>query len=334
MTKSELISKIEMQIQEDISSEALKKLHNIMYATLTNVTIMDMQLPVLKDDTTDHMIDYYLHCLKIVGKSQYTIEQYRYSLHRFFDWCHLPYTQVNKDVCRAFLFSLEQRGLKATSVNNHRLNISAFFSWLEAEDYIIKSPLRKLECIKVPKEIKPFLTDSDMERIRDSCVNTRQLLIVDMIQSTGARCSEMANLKLSNIDFLSNRILIQNGKGGKDRYVPLNARLRLTIEKLLEERKKKNIQSDYLFCSSKYPYNKLTASTLQTEARKMKEQASVNTFHIHAGRAYYATNLVIKGMDMPSVADILGHEDISTTKIYMTANASQHSIKDALKFLN
>ena len=206
-------------------------------------------------------------------------------------------------------------------MDNIRRILSSFFSWLEDEDYIIKSPVRRIHKVKTSKTIKETHTDENLELMRDNCVELRDLAMIDMLASTGMRVGEMVLLNRSDIDF-NERECVVVGKGDKERMVYFDARTKLHLQSYLDSR----TDSDpALFVSLRSPHKRLTIGAIELRLREMGRKLGISKVHPHKFRRTLATMAIDKGMPIEQLQRLLGHQRIDTTLQY--AMVKQSNVK-------
>ena len=211
------------------------------------------------------------------------------------------------------------------TLDNVRRILSSFFSWLEDEDYIIKSPVRRIHKVKTGKTVKETYSDESLEIMRDYCDNPRDLAMIDLLSSTGIRVGELVRLNKSDIDF-ENRECIVFGKGNKERKVYFDARTKIHLQKYLSERTDAN---EALFVSLLKPYDRLEISGVEIRLRKMGKELNIHKVHPHKFRRTLATMAIDKGMPIEQVQHLLGHQSIDTTLQYAMVN--QTNVKNSCK---
>ena len=214
-----------------------------------------------------------------------------------------------------------QRGSSKVTIDNIRRILSSFFSWLEDEDFILKSPARRIHKVKTAKVVKDTYTDEALELVRDNCTNTRDLAIIDLLASSGMRVGEMVMLNREDIDF-NERECVVIGKGNKERLVYFDARTKIHLQNYLNERTDAN---PALFVSLKAPYERLMIGGVETRLREMGKRLNLQKVHPHKFRRTLATSAIDKGMPIEQVQQLLGHQKIDTTMHY--AMVKQQNVK-------
>ena len=235
---------------------------------------------------------------------------------------------MNADDVRDYLSKYrEENGVSKTTVDNVRRNLSSFFKWLEDENYIFKSPLRRIHKIKTTVTVRETYADEELEKLRDDCRVLRNLAIIDMLNSTGMRIGELINLDITDVNF-EERECVVLGKGDKERNVYFDARTKLHLMKYLESR---NDGNPALFVSVNRPYHRMHAGGIEIMLRKMGEQCEIKHVHPHKFRRTMATTAIDRGMPIEQVQRLLGHDKIDTTLHY--AMVKQSNVKMAHKKL-
>ena len=233
----------------------------------------------------------------------------------------------NADILNKFISSKEIEGCSTRTLNYYRDNIrrtlSSFFAWLENEDYIEKSPVRRIYKVKATKKVKETFTDENLEKLRDTCSNVRDLAILELLISTGMRVGELTKLNISDMNF-QERSCIVLGKGNSEREVYFSAKSKMYIKKYLETRTDDN---EALFVSLIKLYNRLGISGVEILIRNLGKEANINKVHPHKFRRTMATMTIDKGMPIEQVQKLLGHIKIDTTMEYAMVN--QNNVKNS-----
>ena len=267
---------------------------------------------------------------KVEGCSDKTIHYYKSSIEKLI-------ATVKKNVCdiatndiRCYLAEQqEQRGLSKVTIDNLRRIYSSFFSWLEDEDYITKSPVRRIHKVRTDALVKEVFTDENIEVLRDSCQELRDIAMIDLLLSTGMRVGELVKINRDDIDFQERQCVVF-GKGNKEREVYFNARTKIHLKKYLEQRTDTN---PALFVSLHEPHTRLTISGVEVRLRQLGKRVNLNKVHPHKFRRTLATMAIDKGMPIEQVQKMLGHVKIDTTLHYAMVNQTNVKIAHR-KFLN
>lgn len=230
---------------------------------------------------------------------------------------------VTDDIrCYLTEYQAKKKSSKVT-IDNIRRILSSFFSWLEDEDYILKSPVRRIHKVKTGTNIKETYSDEALELMRDNCTELRDLAMIDMLASTGMRVGEMVLLNREDIDF-NERECVVFGKGDKERIVYFDARTKIHLQNYLNSRKDDN---PALFVSLQSPYNRMNIGGIEVRLRQLGKRLGLNKVHPHKFRRTLATMAIDKGMPIEQLQQLLGHRRIDTTLQY--AMVKQSNVKIA-----
>lgn len=294
----------------------LRKLQEVMLKHFADNTTK-------KDNiTNDEYLKLFLDAKRIEGCSDRTIAYYRATIDHFIDNIDEPIRSIPTETIRNYLANYQNRSkCSKVTVDNIRRNISSFFSWLEEEDYILKSPMRRIHKIKTAKVVKQIISDEGIEILRDSCSQPRDLAIIDMLYSTGIRVGELVNLNIADINF-EQRECIVFGKGDKERRVYFDAKTKIHLQNYLRLRSDDN---PALFVTLDAPHKRLKISGVEIRLRELGRKNHLEKIHPHKFRRTMATRAIDKGMPIEQVQKILGHSQIDTTMQYAIVN--QNNVK-------
>ena len=313
-----VITEILNEMEDCLSIEQQKRLQQVLLKKLSE------NRPIHKAATNSQYQQMYLDAKKIEGCSVRTIEYYDVTLNNFFKVVHEPIRQISTERIRLYLSDYQSRNhCSNTTIDNIRRNLSGFFSWLEEEDHILKSPMRRIHKIKTKKQVKEVITDEMIEKLRDNCPCLRDLAMIDLLYSTGIRVGELVNLNIADINF-EERECIVIGKGDKERRVYFDAKAKLHLVAYLNSRKDSN---PALFVTLDSPYDRLKISGVEIRLRALGRKLNIDRIHPHKFRRTMATRAIDKGMPIEQVQKILGHSQIDTTMQYAIVN--QNNVKTA-----
>lgn len=318
----QIISEIQQKMLPWLTNEQMLRLREVLIVSLGSVTLGEgSPMPQLQE--TD-CVETFLTAKRIEGCSEKTLRYYRTTITAMLDKIGKSPQQILTDDLRAYLRGYQAaRQSSRVTIDNIRRILSSFFAWLEDEDHIIKSPVRRIHKVKAAQTIKETYTDEALERLRDNCTTTRDLAIIDMLASTGMRVGEMVTLNRNDVNF-EERECVVFGKGSKERVVYFDARTKIHLQKYLEGRKDTH---GALFVSLKRPYERLQIGGLETMLRNMGRRLHLNRVHPHKFRRTLATTAIDKGMPIEQVQQLLGHQRIDTTMHY--AMVKQQNVKIA-----
>lgn len=276
------------------------------------------------------LLSAFISSKKVEGCSDKTIHYYKSSIEKLIATVKKNVCEVETNDIRCYLAEQqEQRGLSKVTIDNLRRIYSSFFSWLEDEDYITKSPVRRIHKVRTDALVKEVLTDENIEVLRDSCQEIRDVAMIDLLLSTGMRVGELVKINREDIDFQERQCVVF-GKGNKEREVYFNARTKIHLQRYLEQRTDTN---PALFVSLHKPHTRLTISGVEVRLHQLGKKVNLNKVHPHKFRRTLATMAIDKGMPIEQVQKMLGHVKIDTTLHYAMVN--QANVKAAhRKFLN
>ena len=259
---------------------------------------------------------------RLEGCSNKTISSYSIIIEKMLNNIDKNIEDITTNDLRKYLYDYKKiTNSSKTTINHIRLVFSSFFGWLEAEDYILKNPVKKIRKIKTDKLVKDTLTDENIEILRDNCENIRDLAIFDLLISTGMRVGELVNLNISDIDF-NQREAIVFGKGASQRVVYFDAKTKIHLKKYLDSRADDN---PALFVHFRKPYERLGIRGVEVRLRKLGLKSDMEKVHPHKFRRTLATKAIDKGMPVEQVQKLLGHTQIGTTMHY--AMVEQENVK-------
>lgn len=307
----ERIVQIINEMAEYLSIAQMKKLQEVLLKNLDESSIEKSEI------SNSEYLKLYLEAKRIEGCSERTIQYYKVTAEKLLSHITTPIRKVTTEEIRAYLSDYQKiNNCSKVTVDNVRRNISSFFSWLEEEDYILKSPMRRIHKIKTKQPVKEIISDEAIERLRDSCSHPRDLAMIDLLYSTGIRVGELVNLNRKDINFEARECVVY-GKGDKERKVYFDAKAKLHIQQYLEGR---NDDNPALFVTLDSPYERLKISGVEIRIRELGRKLNLNKIHPHKFRRTMATRAIDKGMPIEQVQKILGHSQIDTTMQYAIVN--------------
>lgn len=304
------------EMAEVLNVAQLKRLQEVMLKHFSEADAPKKVIP------NDEYLRLFLEAKDIEGCSDRTIRYYRTTIEHFISKVPDPIRKVTTERIRTYLVEYQKRNnCSKVTVDNVRRNISSFFSWLEEEDYILKSPTRRIHKIRAAKVVKQVISDESVEKLRDSCQQARDLAIIDLLYSTGIRVGELVKLNREDIDF-ERRECIVLGKGNKERKVYFDAKAKIHLQDYLSERTDDN---NALFVTLDAPHDRLRISGVEIRLRELGRRNNLERIHPHKFRRTMATRAIDKGMPIEQVQKLLGHAQIDTTMQYAIVN--QNNVK-------
>lgn len=267
--------------------------------------------------SNEDYLNMFLSAKDIEGCSPKTLKYYKDILVKFIKKTEKSIKDVTTDDIRLYFVNYKNNNnCGASTMDNIRRVFSSFFAWLEEEDYIVKSPARRIHRVKSTITVKEAFSDENIETLRDKCKTIRELAIVELLMSTGMRVGELVNLNISDMNF-EDRSCIVLGKGNKQREVYFDAKTKLHLKQYLASR---NDDNEALFVSNIQPHQRLTISTIEYLMRSLGKSANIKKVHPHRFRRSCATMAIDKGMPIEQVKQLLGHTKIDTTMHYALVN--------------
>ena len=270
------------------------------------------------------LLSSFISAKRIEGCSEKTLTYYNNTITTWLKEISKGIAEITTNDIRQYLSEFQAKNNSSrTTIDNIRRIFSSFFSWLEDEDYIVKSPVRRIHKVKSEITVKETISDEQLETLRDSCSEIRDLALVDFLVSTGVRVGELVKINISDINF-NERQCVVLGKGNKERTVYFNARAKIHLQNYLSSRIDTN---PALFVSLSKPNSRLTISGVETRIRGLGKEANIGRIHPHKFRRTLATMAIDKGMPIEQVQRLLGHCKIDTTLHYAMVN--QNNVKIA-----
>lgn len=322
--KEEVKTRIVTAMAQNLSPEQLLFLNTVLNDNFKSIEIKPLGDEVSqRNKANNELLNAFISAKKIEGCSDKTLHYYRSSIEALLAKLEKGIDMIVTNDIRNYLSDYqEERCSSRVTIDNLRRIFSSFFAWLEDEDYIGKSPVRRIHKVRTESLVKEVLSDENMEVLRDTCHEIRDLAMVDLLASTGMRVGELAKMNREDIDFQERQCVVF-GKGNKEREVYFNARTKIHLKRYLESRKDNN---PALFVSLSSPHNRLTISGVEVRLRQLGRKAGISKVHPHKFRRTLATMAIDKGMPIEQVQKLLGHVKIDTTLHYAMVNQTNVKI--------
>lgn len=307
-----------------LNNAQLQELRTVVERTLLAVDVFSRKES--QEDNSIALLNTFISSKRIEGCSEKSLSYYRKTIETMIERVSIPVQCMDTNDLRDYLtaYQQEKRSSKVT-IDNIRRILSSFFSWLEDEDYIIKSPIRRIHKIKTVSTVKETYTDENLEVMRDNCSEIRDLALIDMLASTGMRIGELVLLNRSDINF-EERECVVFGKGSKERVVYFDARTKIHLQSYLDSR---SDTDPALFVTLRSPHTRMSIGGIEVRLRKMGTELGIAKVHPHKFRRTLATMAIDKGMPIEQLQQLLGHKRIDTTLQY--AMVKQSNVKLAHK---
>ena len=318
--KEQLITEIQRRMLPHLNNEQLVQLKNILTHVMQDVTLTYESLT--SAENSKNALESFLTAKRIEGCSEKTLAYYQNTIEAMLSNIGKTAQQITTDDLRQYLTMYQvQRGSSKVTIDNIRRILSSFFSWLEDEDFIVKSPVRRIHKVKTAKVVKDTYTDEALELMRDNCTSERDLALIDLLASSGMRVGELVTLNREDINF-NERECVVIGKGNKERLIYFDARTKIHLQNYLDHRTDVN---PALFVTLKAPYHRLMIGGVEARLRELGKRLNIPKVHPHKFRRTMATTAIDKGMPIEQVQQLLGHQKIDTTMHY--AMVKQQNVK-------
>ncbi len=320
--KQNLINDVVRDMLPYLNNAQIERLQAVMQHALFSYEVIENEN---KDSSVEQdFVELFLSAKRIEGCSEKSLKYYKATIEAMLNELHKDVKHIVTDDIRVYLTEYQEKKKSSkVTIDNIRRILSSFFSWLEDEDYILKSPVRRIHKVKTGTNIKETYSDEALELMRDNCTELRDLAIIDLLASTGMRVGEMVLLNRNDIDF-NERECIVFGKGSKERVVYFDARTKIHLQNYLESRTDDN---PALFVSLKSPHERLKIGGVEVRLREFGKQLGLQKVHPHKFRRTLATMAIDKGMPIEQLQQLLGHRKIDTTLQY--AMVKQSNVKIA-----
>ena len=325
--KGEIISVIKSEMLNYLNAQQMERLDKVLEHVLWDVTIVkEDKKPIQAILSNAELVSNFLDAKNLEGCSAKTIKYYRGTINKMLETINKSAVAITTDDLRKYLSDYQKiNDCSKANLDNIRRILSSFFMWLENENHILKSPVRRIHKIRTTKAVKETIADESMEIMRDNVAHPRDLAIIDMLASTGIRVGELCKLNRNDIDFEHQECVVL-GKGDKERVVYFDARAKDHLQNYLNDRDDEN---PALFVSLLKPYNRLEVAGVEMRLRKLGRRLDIDNIHPHKFRRTLATKAIDKGMPIEQLQTLLGHSQINTTMEYAIVN--QANVKTSHK---
>ena len=318
--KEQLVSEIQCKMLTYLNNEQMMQLRFVLNDVLKDITVSCENDTIVSDER--NAVEAFISAKRIEGCSEKTLSYYQKTIEAMIASIGKKPQQIVTDDIRQYLTMYQtQRKSSKVTIDNIRRILATFYSWLEDEDYIVKSPVRRIHKVKTAKVIKDTYTDEALELMRDNCESLRDVAIIDLLASSGMRVGELVSLNRDDINF-NERECVVFGKGNKERLVYFDARTKIHLQNYLNNR---TDDDPALFVTLRAPYKRLQIGGVEMRLRQLGKKLSRPKVHPHKFRRTMATSAIDKGMPIEQVQQLLGHQKIDTTMHY--AMVKQQNVK-------
>ena len=321
--KQQIITDVVQQMLPHLDNAQLKQLQKVLEHTLFGCEVTKQDEKGATNDNSK-LVDDFVAAKRIEGCSEKTLKYYRTTIEAMVISVDKSIRHIQTEDLRSYLTDYQSKNQSSrVTIDNIRRILSSFFSWLEDEDYILKSPVRRIHKVKTASNIKETYTDEELEKMRDDCSELRDLAIIDILASTGMRIGEMVLLNKADINF-NDRECVVFGKGDKERIVYFDARAKIHLQNYIDSRTDDN---PALFVTLRSPHERIKIGGIESRLREMGKALDIKKVHPHKFRRTLATMAIDKGMPIEQLQLLLGHKRIDTTLQY--AMVKQSNVKQA-----
>lgn len=323
--KEKLILEIRTAMTEIVSQQQMELLNIVLMRSLDNLCITEIDTEIKCSKTNNNKIlSFFISSKKVEGCSDKTLKYYINTIEKMLQKLNKSVIDISTNDLRTYLSDhQESKKSSRVTIDNMRRIFSSYFSWLEDEDYILKSPVRRIHKVKTGRLVKDTLSDEQLEILRDTCDEIRDLAMIELLTSTGMRVGELVKINRTDVDFYERQIVVF-GKGNSEREVYFDARTKIHLKKYLEMRTDDN---KALFVSLSKPNSRLSIGGVEMRLRTLGKKAQIDKVHPHKFRRTLATMAIDKGMPIEQVQKLLGHVKIDTTMHYAMVN--QTNVKNS-----
>jgi len=316
--RTEFIRTVETTLINHFDPEQVSLISNVLAKTLAEYEITDRCTSIEPyDGGNERIVKQYAACLIVDGKSKNTVAQYVRTCRKLSETIGKPLTEMNAYDVRFFLAKEMERGISDQSRENQRANLSAFFQWMVNEEIIPKNPIAQIKPIKCHQEVKKAFSDIEIDALRSACKSLKERALIEFLLSTGARVSEVAEMKVRDVNIETLSVHILHGKGDKERITYTTA---VGMKHLLAYIHSRKETGDALFYSKNH--EPIRTSGIRFILNNVAKRAGVSNVHPHRFRRTFATNLSKRGMAVQEIQKLMGHANINTTLVYIATDDS------------
>lgn len=313
------VREVETNLACHYDPEEIAQISNLVVKALEGYELTERCTDLaLRDDTNEKLIRRFRACMMVDGKSDKTAYQYVRTIRKLSDMIGRPFTEMGAYDVRYFLAMEQERGMSQRTLENTRANISAFFQWMTEDEIIPKNPVTKIRPIKFPSEVKKAFSEVELDALRSACKTIKERALIEFLVSTGVRVSELASMKIEDINLDTLAVHVIHGKGAKERMTYTTA---VAAKHLISYLKNRNEENPALFCNKNH--EPIEPGGIRFILNTIAQRAGVENVHPHRFRRTFATNLSRRGMELQEIQKLLGHSDINTTLVYVNTDDSK-----------
>ena len=323
LDKKLYLADLEARLNDFVPANDVRRIVEQAADALMSYDVITMPTDGSTPDDSDSLVKLFLDAKGVEGRSKGTIDHYRYVLGRLKEDTNVPFAKMTVHHLRSWLMAEKDRGISLRTLEGNRYVLTSFFGWAWKEELIQKNPTNNLAQIKQQKVIRKPYSSVELEKLKETAANTRDLAIIAFLLSTGCRISEVCALNVLDIDFRSRSVKVL-GKGNKERVVYLDDVCVMFLERYFKER---TDDKEALFLGK--GTERLTPHGVRAMLKRIEARSGVENVHPHRFRRTLATNLINHGMPIQEVAAVLGHDKIDTTMKYVYID--QRNVENAYR---
>ena len=317
--KMALVKDFEVGLVTDFTGEQIANITQRLLLALEEYDVSKKCTDLVPyDSVNERILKQYCACLFVDGKSEKTIYQYKRTCIRLAEAVQKDFTDIGVYDIRFFLASEKSRGVSDRSAENMRANLSAFFQWMTKEDIIAKNPCLNIKPIKYADVVRKPFSSVEIDALRGACKTKKERAIVEVLLSTGIRVSELAEMKIGDIDRSQLSVHVLHGKGDKERMTYIT---HVALKHLTAYWNERAENGDYVFYNN--AHKPLCAGGIRHILNNIGKRAGVDNVHPHRFRRTFASGLATRGMDVQDIKTLLGHSNIDTTMEYVYTSAEK-----------
>lgn len=304
-----------VRLSSKFPTEDVKTILSVVDRVMTNYDISQKETAIqIYGNTTNDAIKMYLICKKVAGLADGSIENIRYTLRKFSDTLGKQLKEITTNDVRGYLLVYQQTNKTSQgTLSKIRERLNGFFEWCVEEGAISINPVRRVAKIKTPKSERRALCEEELEYCRNQCRTLRDKALLEVLFSTGARVSEISNLNVKDINWVSNSAKVF-GKNSEFYTVYFNAKARVALRRYLNSR---NDTCPALFVTQRRPARRLDTHCIRNALENIGKRAGIEVvLSPHVMRHTMATVAFQHGTPLEVVQHMLNHKSPATTQIY------------------
>lgn len=328
--KGDIVNNIILEMSNYIDKNTIDILQKTIEEQLVFVNMEEITtLPAVIKTSVQERNKYFIDLMEVKKKNltPETKKQYRDAVTRLINLIEKPLTEMDTIDIDYYLHWYEKRHIyegkknKATTCNNERRFLSAFFTWMRKEKFILYNPVETTEPLKEVREPIDYFSLSQMEDLRCGCRDPRDRAILEVFRSTGARIGEIVSINISDIDFNTGDAIVKNEKNNNYRTLYIDEIAMRYLKKYLDTRTDNN---EALFVWDKKPYCRLQRDGLRAIMKKIAKNENLEyRVYPHKMRKTLGMYMMNRGFDIGVIQNVMGHANPTVTSRYYAQLTSE-----------